>query len=94
MKKSINVGNVIKEARIAAGLSQGDLAYKLGYSTPQFVSNLERGVSLPPIKSMKKIARIIQGKEEPLAFKILKATIECHQQNIETISFEAFKRSK
>lgn len=51
----IHLGKFLKERREKAGLSQKDVADKLGYSTPQFVSNWERGVSTPPLKTLKKI---------------------------------------
>lgn len=59
--------NYLKRARVAAGLSQRDVSNKMGYSTPQFISNWERGVSLPPMKSFKKLASILKIKEEDIA---------------------------
>lgn len=50
--------SVLKNLREKAGLSQGDVAGILGYSTPQFVSNWERGVSLPPFKAVKPLAKM------------------------------------
>lgn len=44
----ITLGNFLKEKRTQSGLSQKDVATKLGYSTSQFVSNWERGISRPP----------------------------------------------
>lgn len=49
----------IKDLRIAAGLSQAEVADVLGYSTPQFISNWERGVSLPPYSSCKKLSKLL-----------------------------------
>lgn len=43
------IGKKIKNARLKKNLSQGDLAKTLMLSSPQFVSNIERGVApLPP----------------------------------------------
>ncbi len=93
--KSISVGKIIRDARSNAGLSQADLATALGYSTPQFVSNWERGVSLPPIKSLKKIGRLLGDKsEDKIAFKLLDATIKYHAENIERMSLEAYRKSR
>ncbi len=39
------------------GLTQRDLSGKLQYSSPQFVSNWERGVSYPPAAALRVIAR-------------------------------------
>lgn len=48
----------IKEARIDAGLTQGELAKAFGYSSAQFISNAERSLcSLPPA-IMKKFCKL------------------------------------
>ena len=52
------LAEVLKEKRKAAGLSQGDVAKALGYRSPQFVSNWERSMSVPPVYALKKIAKI------------------------------------
>lgn len=45
------MGAKLKEIRLKADMSQGELAKKLGYGSAQFVSNWERGVcSVPPPK--------------------------------------------
>ena len=49
MKQS-SFGKYLKEKRLAASLSQGDVAQALGYTSPQFVSNWERDLSKPPLK--------------------------------------------
>ena len=45
-------GAYLRDMRVAAGLTQVQVADELGYSTAQFVSNFERGVCLPSIKKM------------------------------------------
>jgi transcriptional regulator with XRE-family HTH domain len=55
--------NVIRELRHAANMSQGDVAKKMGYSSPQFVSNWERGLSMPPPGSVRKLAKVL-GSED------------------------------
>ena len=44
----------LKQKRVAAGLSQRDVSDELGYSTPQFISNWERGISCPPRRIIEK----------------------------------------
>lgn len=56
------MGNLIKRARRDAGLTQAQLATKLGYKSPQFVSNFERSESLPPIAALSKIAKATKTK--------------------------------
>ncbi len=45
--------NIFKEARERKGITQRELSQKMNYATPQFVSNWERGISLPPVRSLK-----------------------------------------
>jgi transcriptional regulator with XRE-family HTH domain len=47
------LGAYLKNARNKSNLSQWDVAKKIGYSSPQFISNLERGISSPPLKVLK-----------------------------------------
>lgn len=49
----INLGKLLKDARIAKGLSQRDVSQELGYTSPQFISNIERGLCMPPLKQLK-----------------------------------------
>lgn len=56
------MGQLIKKARNGAGLTQASLAHKLGYRSPQFISNWERSESLPPITALPKIARFTKTK--------------------------------
>lgn len=56
----------LKEKRLAAGLSQRDVAIHLGYSTPQFISNWERGVSNPPISTLKTLGVLYRVAPEDL----------------------------
>ena len=48
-----SVGKILKDARIVQGLSQRDVSLKLGYTSPQFISNIERGLCMPPLKQLK-----------------------------------------
>lgn len=63
---SVNLCDFLKEARTNAGLTQGKVAEILGYTTPQFVSNWERGMSFPPIDVLRKIAGLYKVSEEEL----------------------------
>jgi len=53
------VGLFLKNAREKAGLTQHDVAQQLGYSTPQFVSNWERGISLPPLDVLPRVSDVL-----------------------------------
>lgn len=60
------LSNYLKKSRENVGLSQTFVSSKLGYSSPQFVSNWERGLSHPPVKSLKKIAKLYKLKDKDL----------------------------
>ncbi|MEO0337510.1 MAG: helix-turn-helix transcriptional regulator [Pseudomonadota bacterium] len=48
----------LKQARLRKGLRQKDVANLLGYESPQFISNWERGVSTPPLKLLSCLSHI------------------------------------
>jgi transcriptional regulator with XRE-family HTH domain len=50
------IGKFLKEKRTKAGLTQQEVAQGLSYDTAQFVSNWERGISLPPLVALPKLA--------------------------------------
>jgi len=53
------VNNSLKEAREAKGLTQSDVSKALGFTTPQFISNAERGLCQIPPKHYKKLAKLV-----------------------------------
>lgn len=75
MATGSQLGDFLKEKRQNAGLSQGDVSKKLGYGTPQFISNWERGISSPPINALKKIASLYNISADELFEVLLEETI-------------------
>lgn len=74
--KKLNIlSNFLKEKRLAAGLSQSAVAKKLGYKSPQFVSNWERGLSDPPIQTLRKISVLYNVSLEEVYRVTLESTI-------------------
>lgn len=61
-----NVARLIKDARINAGLTQGDLAKVMGYESPQAVSNTERAMASIPLLQFKAVARALKIKPTSL----------------------------
>ena len=49
------LGSFLKEKRQETGLTQKDIATEMGYTTPQFISNWERGLIAPPLTTIKKL---------------------------------------
>lgn len=58
MKKTIDAGTQWKNLRERAGLTQREVSDALGYSTPQFISNVERGRCRFPIQKLPKIRKL------------------------------------
>jgi transcriptional regulator with XRE-family HTH domain len=65
MKKSkLSLGELIKEYRIKAGFTQMELAEKLNYSIPQFISLMENGHSKIPLNVLGEIISILHIPEK------------------------------
>jgi transcriptional regulator with XRE-family HTH domain len=78
------LGTYLQNKRLKAELSQGDVADKLGYSSPQFISNFERGLCAPPLPKLRilidlydlnpeEVVKIMLGEHEKHLRKHLKA---------------------
>jgi transcriptional regulator with XRE-family HTH domain len=52
------LGSYLQARRLHAGLTQRDVQLKLGYSSAQFISNFERGISAPPLSKLKVLAKL------------------------------------
>lgn len=63
-------GAYLQQARLAKGLSQTEVARKLGYSTPQFVSNWERGRCAPAEDSYPKLIKMYGLSERQFRLKL------------------------
>lgn len=70
MKIENKLAQFLKDKRTLSGLSQKDVATKLGYSTSQFISNWERGISQPPINTLRTLAQMY-GVEAEQMFQVL-----------------------
>ncbi len=71
----MNLGQFLKTKREKASLSQGDVAKKLKYTSPQFISNWEREVSSPPIKVIKQLSSLYKVGNDELFNLILDHTL-------------------
>ncbi len=58
--KSINFGERLKQVRKDKGLSQSELAEKMGYKQSATISNLEINKSTPDINTLKKLSEILE----------------------------------
>ncbi len=77
-KVDIQIGSLIRKYRKKSDMTQIDLAEKLGYKTPQFISLFERGSSKVPIRILGMLVIILKIPEE----KILKIIISFRSRGI------------
>ncbi|MFN7905398.1 MAG: helix-turn-helix domain-containing protein [Pseudobdellovibrionaceae bacterium] len=81
MKKT-QLSEYLFTARSKSGLTQNDVAKALGYSTPQFISNWERGLSHPPLESLRKLASMYKISAEELFKVFLHSSLEQTEANL------------
>lgn len=59
------LGLHLSAARVAAGLSQAELGARISRSV-QTISRYERGISLPPVPTLKKLAEVLGASVDAL----------------------------
>ena len=69
------LGNMIRDYRTKAGWTQLELAEKLGYNTPQFVSLFERGLSKIPLETLGRLLVLLKMPEKEV-LKIMLSNYE------------------
>ncbi|MNT25317.1 helix-turn-helix protein [compost metagenome] len=76
MKRQSEFAAFLKKKRSLAGLSQKEVSEELGYSTPQFISNWERGMSTPPMTAIKKLALLYKISMDEIFELLLQETVQ------------------
>ncbi len=66
------LGEYLKEKRMESGFTQSEVADKLGYSSPQFVSNFERGLCSPPVSNLKTLVKLYKISTDEVVRLIIK----------------------
>jgi len=69
-----NFGTMLAQARLKAGISQIALAKKMGYSSPQYVSNWERGICGPPLDKLHVLSKSLNIDPEIILDMIMDET--------------------
>jgi transcriptional regulator with XRE-family HTH domain len=64
------LGHFLKGVREDAAITQAQVSERLGYTSPQFISNIERGISVVPLKTLARMISLYKGSPEP-AIKII-----------------------
>ena len=82
MKEINDFAEFLKNARLEAKLTQSQVAESLGYSTAQFISNWERGISSPPLKNLKALSTLYKCRPDDLFEMILKISMLSAEQGM------------
>lgn len=87
------VGNYLRDARLAAGLTQWDIANLAGYTTAQFVSNWERGMSAPPNEALPILCKALRiGQRELL--RVMDSYTDLIAEEQKRLRAQVFKANK
>lgn len=76
----MTIGSFIRENRIKQGLTQNDIAKYLGLSTYQHISNIERDLVTPSLKSVSKMSKILKVDSIKLENMILEQKVDLIRQ--------------
>ena len=76
MKKRDGLSEFLKNKRIEANLTQSEVARKLGYSSPQFVSNWERGLANPPVVILRDLTKMYKVSADKMFDMLVDETRE------------------
>lgn len=67
------LGTYLKEVREQSAYTQADVSTKLGYTSPQFISNIERGISVIPLKTLARMVSLYKVNPENVVKIILES---------------------
>lgn len=70
------LGKYLRDKRVEAGLTQLQIASKLGYGSPQFISNIERDCCVPPQRVLRGMVRAYKIPTEELLLLLLEIDFE------------------
>jgi transcriptional regulator with XRE-family HTH domain len=72
----MNFGQKLRQLRIQKGLTQQQLAERLGYKTNSYISDVESGHFIPSREKLKKIARALNVPYKILEDMLLESRLE------------------
>ncbi|MGE3973373.1 MAG: helix-turn-helix domain-containing protein [Bdellovibrionales bacterium] len=85
---STELSNYLSDKREKSNLSQLDLGTQLGFTSAQFVSNWERGISLPSPSCLPKLVSLLKLDKRKLISLILK-----HQEEVFLAKFKEAEKT-
>jgi transcriptional regulator with XRE-family HTH domain len=72
----VNFGQKLRKLRVERGLTQQELAERLGYKTNSYISDVERGHFIPSGEKLKKIAKALEVPFKVLEDMLLESKLE------------------
>lgn len=78
------LNDYLRQKRLDSGLSQLDVARVLGYSSPQFVSNWERGLVSPPLETIGVLIDLYKVPANEVIDRIVDETRDYLEANLKT----------
>ena len=82
MKDVKDLSKFLRQSRENAGLTQMDVASRLNYSSAQFISNWERGLSSPPMKTLNVLAQMYKVGTDDLFKAILAISLHATETSL------------
>jgi cyanate lyase len=79
---TLELAKMIREAREKKGLTQWELAHKLGYESMQFVSLMERGLSKVPRDKMKQLIEVLDLNKNKIKLLLMSSFKEQLNQDL------------
>lgn len=76
-----SLGKLLRQGREEKSLTQAEVATMLGYGSPQYISNFERGLCAPPMKNLSKLVTVY-GLDKKQVGKIL---IESYEAEVSRV---------
>jgi transcriptional regulator with XRE-family HTH domain len=82
------LGQYLKSSREQRNLTQAHVSGRLGYTSPQFISNIERGISVVPLDTLARMLNLYKANPMKAAGILLES-----QEKLLTAKFKIFKKS-
>ena len=90
----LKLGIYLKDLRTAAGFSQGGMGKALGYSTPQLVSNWERGMCKIPLAKINDFATLVKFDSKKLKEHFIQILVEDYERELREELFPTKPKNK
>ena len=88
----LKFADFLRSSREKADLTQKQVADQLGYKTSQFVSNWERGHSIPPMNALKTLSKMYKLSLNELFEQVLGASLAMSEELMRTQYSQLKKR--